>query len=265
VSIIKRLLALIIALGYQLFRRRAATTIVLTYHAVREHELDAFAAQMRDLRARARVSFADDTTPPNGRPTVAVTFDDALESVVDGALPVMAAQQVPATIFVPTGYMGRDARWMSVKRAENRPVGRVAPADRLKALDPSLVRLGSHTVSHARLASLEPLALEQELAGSRRALEDLTGSPVKMLSLPYGIYDGRVLESARAIGYHQVFANVPVKSSATVGVLRGRINVSPRDWPLEFRLKASGAYDWLTLAMPVKRALLRPFRQTERS
>jgi peptidoglycan/xylan/chitin deacetylase (PgdA/CDA1 family) len=264
VKTVKRLFALTIALVYRGLRPRSATPTVLTYHSVGAQELEAFTAQMRELRAHARVAFADDVAPPNGRPAVAVTFDDALETVFDGALPVMAAEQIPATIFVPTGYLGREARWLSVKGAENRPVGRVAAAARLKALDPGLVRLGSHTVSHPRLVSLDAIALDRELASSRQALEELTGAPVTMLSLPYGLYDARVLETARASGYDRVFANVPVGAAGSgTGVLRGRINVSPRDWPLEFRLKASGAYDWLVLAMPIKRVLLRPFRKSK--
>jgi hypothetical protein len=38
--------------------------------------------------------------------------------------------------------------------------------------------------------------------------------------------------------------------------LLGRISVAPRDWPLEFRMKSEGAYEWLALAVPVKRAVL---------
>jgi peptidoglycan/xylan/chitin deacetylase (PgdA/CDA1 family) len=259
----KRILALTISLAYALVRRHPRTTVVMTYHSVSEHELDAFESQMRTLRIRGRATFADDASPKSGPPSVAVTFDDALESVFDGALRIMAALQIPATVFVPTGYMGAEARWQSVRGAENRPAGRVAAAERLKAMDPRLVKLGSHTVSHPSLAALAVADLERELRASKRTLEDITGASVTMLSLPYGSYDARVIDTARANGYDWVFANVPVgRLEGASGILRGRINVSPRDWPLEFRLKASGAYDWMVLAMPLKRALLKPFRKS---
>lgn len=45
--------------------------------------------------------------PPAIR-TLAVTFDDAFASVIDRALPILSALEVPATVFVPTGFM--DAR-----------------------------------------------------------------------------------------------------------------------------------------------------------
>jgi hypothetical protein len=43
-------------------------------------------------------------------------------------------------------------------------------------------------------------------------------------------------------------------------LLLGRISVSPRDWPLEFRLKVRGAYNWMAVAVPVKRAILHLLR-----
>jgi peptidoglycan/xylan/chitin deacetylase (PgdA/CDA1 family) len=260
---VKRLAALAISLVYRLVRRPRQAPVVLTYHAVAEQDLQRFDEQMSTLRLHGRVTFADEALS-NGRPAVAVTFDDALESVFDGALQVMAAQQIPATVFVPTGYMGSEAQWRSVKGAENRPSGRVATAERLKALDRRLVRLGSHSVSHPPLASLSSIDLARELESSKQVLEELTRAPITMLSLPYGSYDARVLEAAQATGYDRVFANVPVsRQVGRASVLWGRINVSSRDWPVEFRLKVEGAYDWMVVAMPLKRALLKPFKKPE--
>jgi hypothetical protein len=55
---------------------------------------------------------------------------------------------------------------------------------------------------------------------------------------------------------------VPVlQGTGDDSLLVGRINVSPVDWPLEFRLKMQGAYQWLALAVPAKRALLNLVRR----
>ena len=54
-------------------------------------------------------------------------------------------------------------------------------------------------MSHPSLPSLDSIDLERELEASKRALEVLTGAPVTMLSLPYGSYDARVLDTARAL------------------------------------------------------------------
>src|SRR5258707_14946875 len=114
---------------------------------------------MRHLRRRATLVFADDERPLNGRPVVAVTFDDAVESVYEHALPVLARHRMPATIFAPTGYLGTAPRWIpSAARSGGR--ARVVSPALLAMLDARWVKIGSHTVtaphhadwsSHARI------------------------------------------------------------------------------------------------------------------
>jgi hypothetical protein len=99
--------------------------------------------------------------------------------------------------------------------------------------------------------------LTAELVDSRTTLEALTGMPVNLLALPYGCFTVAVIQTARLIGYTRVFANMPLLLAArTSPTLHGRVNVSPRDWRLEFHLKASGSYAWLAVAIRAKRMLL---------
>jgi peptidoglycan/xylan/chitin deacetylase (PgdA/CDA1 family) len=234
-----------------------SSVVVLTYHTVAPTDLDRFESQMRLLRAHATPVFVDDTQTPNGRPFVAITFDDAFQSVFDRALPILAKYDIPATIFVPTAYLGGQPGWTVTPGTANPPSGTIARATTLASVDRRLVKLGSHTVTHPRLAALATRQVENELMGSRQALEELTGDPVRLLALPYGSFSDEVLVSASRAGYHQVFANVPVTGHRPGARLVGRINVSPADSLLEFRLKAAGAYDWLAAAIPVKRAITR--------
>ena len=46
--------------------------------------------------------------------------------------------------------------------------------------------LGTHTCSHRPLATLPPEELTDEIAGSKRALERLTGTAIQSISYPYG-------------------------------------------------------------------------------
>lgn len=53
------------------------------------------------------------------------------------------------------------------------------------ARDPG-VEIGSHTVNHARISSLEPDAAMVELQGSRKRLNERLGLDVKLFAFPYG-------------------------------------------------------------------------------
>jgi peptidoglycan/xylan/chitin deacetylase (PgdA/CDA1 family) len=275
-SQIKRLLFLGVSLAYVVVRdtwratRRLvaaedppAPPVVLTYHALQGHEIARFEEQMRHLHHRATTVFADDEQRLNGRPVVAVTFDDAFQSVADHALPVLARHRIPATVFAPTGYLGTAPKWIP-PAARTSGGARVMSPDALASLDARWVKVGSHTVTHPHLAELPPHIVHSELATSKTHLERIQGTPVRMLSLPYGSCSSHVLEEARTAGYNRVFANVPVLGSRRdeAFILIGRINVTPQDWPLEFELKTRGAYDWLSVAIPAKRAVARLMRQT---
>lgn len=69
--------------------------------------------------------------------------------------------------------------------------------DELKSLDPRVVSIGSHTLTHPILTSLGPDELEAELAGSRALLEAELGRPVPDFCYPNGEVDATALDSAR--------------------------------------------------------------------
>ena len=192
-----------------------------------------------------------------------MTFDDGFSNVFDHAVPILAKHQIPATCFIPTGYIGGEAGWMAVRPPNGEPyrMESLASADRLASADPRLITIGSHTVTHPHLTTLDSPELDRELVESKGTLESIVRKDVTLLSFPYGSFTTKVVASAAAAGYAQVFANVPVRGdSASRPAVVGRIGVSPQDWPWEFRLKVLGAYEWLAFVIPVKRALLKRIR-----
>lgn len=269
----KRILTLVTSLAYfgmlavfrmvlvAIGRRPVRPPVVLTYHGVNLVDVPGFERQMKHLARRAEPIFPDVSPHTSARRAVAVTFDDGFQSVFDHALPILTKYRIPATVFVPTGCLGTEPEWIRANTDRRGAAGRVVSARTLQLLDNSRVRLGSHTVTHPRLSDLDRADVESELSRSRETLEALTNAPVKMLSLPYGSCTAGVVAAASRMGYQYVFANVPLRHKVmATSPLVGRIDVSPGDWPLEFCLKSSGAYGWLALAIPAKRAVLSVFR-----
>jgi len=64
--------------------------------------------------------------------------------------------------------------------------------DELMQLDPSLITIGSHSLSHPILPSIDDAALEREVAESRRVLERRLGRTVDLFCYPNGAQDERV-------------------------------------------------------------------------
>jgi peptidoglycan/xylan/chitin deacetylase (PgdA/CDA1 family) len=234
-------------------RSGAATSscgVVLYYHAVPQAQQGAFARQMQRLRRWAQF-WALEAPLPRASRWVGISFDDAYESVWENAVPELQQLAIPFTIFVPTGSLGRRPGWV---HSERHPFWqeKVMAAERIRELAalPS-VTLGSHTVSHPRLTRLSKAEAERELKDSKRALEDLTGRPVELLSFPHGDWNARLVDVARAAGYRRLFGIEPVRvEGTTLPPVVGRVAVEPSDTMLEFLLKLKGCYRWAARSHP---------------
>ena len=103
----------------------AMSDVIVSYHQIAEPELDPwgmrvsaarFSEHMRALRQVADPVPLIDllATPPGSQPRVAVTFDDGYFDNLSVALPILRRFDVPATVFVATGYIGKSHFWWDV-------------------------------------------------------------------------------------------------------------------------------------------------------
>ena len=231
--------------------------VVLYYHAVTRKQRRRFANQMENLIKFARPVPAYFKEPiPKGIHHVAVTFDDGFVSVIENAIPELVARQIPCTIFVPTGSLGKHPTWAN---DQGHPFYRenVISANQLKSLDCELISIGSHCVTHLNLLLLVEQEIRKELIESREMLELILRQDIKLLSFPHGAYNQRILDLARQAGYLRVFTISPdICFSSSEKYVIGRVNVDPDDWYMEFRLKSLGSYRWLPVAYRLKRKIL---------
>jgi peptidoglycan/xylan/chitin deacetylase (PgdA/CDA1 family) len=123
----------------------------------------------------------------------ALTFDDGFRSILEVA-DVVARYRVPATIFLVTDRMGGDNAWPGQPpHIAHAPL--LGWSD-LDDLEPLGFRVGAHGRTHARLDRCASAALEDEMRGSRDAIEDRTGRPCRLFAYPYGISNPRVRSAA---------------------------------------------------------------------
>jgi peptidoglycan/xylan/chitin deacetylase (PgdA/CDA1 family) len=242
-----------------------ARCVVLAYHSVPAKQRSLFVQQMEMLFKEVRIVHADiESLPEQGGHYVAITFDDGYDDIVENALPELSKRGMPSTVFIISELLGCKRNWEHRGGEDTSEVSLMSP-EQLQKLPSELVRIGSHTMNHAFLPRLEPGKLQEELTGSRLKLERLLNREVKTFALPYGAYNDTVLKSCREAGYERVFTGLPVFAFAQPGeFLTGRAVIGLTDWPIEFRLKAAGAYRWLPAAYALKRRVMSATRGKSR-
>ncbi len=258
VAVAKRKSKIAISLGFhlivlagRLLRRAAGSAprhrlIILYYHSVPAALRARFVRQLDVLAARATVVPADYLgAAVRGGHRVAITFDDALTSVLDNAIPELRARGMPATIFIPAGSLGRPPAWeMEDNSVDDGAI--VATADALGSVASEVVKLGAHTLTHPHLTRLRPEDARSEIAGCRMQIKTVLGTDTRNFAFPYGDHNAAVVELCREAGYDHVYTNIPKPVDLSSDeFVRGRVLVDPTDGPLEFYLKMSGAYAWM--------------------
>lgn len=257
ISLVYFVLVALIRSGSRLIGRSSdGRLVVLYYHGVPAKFQLNFKRQMDSLQRGAVVVPASHRGRlPAGKRYVAITFDDALESIIKNALPELASRSFHATVFVPVGWIGRRPCW-AVDGDALDPDDAVMSGEQLEQLNPSLVSLGAHTVTHRRLSQLDAESIWEEIEGSHSRLAELVGRDIRSFSFPYGDYNASCVAACEAAGYERVFSILPEEiDAAGAEILVGRTNVDPSDGPIEFFLKFNGGYAWAAQITPLTRKL----------
>ena len=133
----------------------ASRCIVLAYHSVSAGERSSFARQMDVLLRLAKPVPADlGVLPSDGAAYAAVTFDDGFQNIVDNALPELRQRQIPSTLFIVTESLGTNRAWEHRGGDDTRDE-QVMSAEQLSKIEPELVSIGSHTMTHSFLPSID--------------------------------------------------------------------------------------------------------------
>jgi peptidoglycan/xylan/chitin deacetylase (PgdA/CDA1 family) len=264
---LKRLLILVISVvvylgdrvGMLLMRagvvKRGSRLSVLYYHSVPSAERMQFARQMDDLlRYTAPMAWGKIVSVAEGRNYVAVTFDDGFANVVENALPELERRGIPCTIFAVSERLGKSADWKIMGNASHANE-EIMSAEQIVEVRSELVEIGSHSLTHPVLTTVDHGFAWNEIFESRVKLENLVGRKVRFFSFPYGAYNEDLIAICRAAGYEQVFTTLS-GITASNGFVVGRTPAKPTDWKWEFRLKLLGAYRWLGIASLVKKEML---------
>jgi peptidoglycan/xylan/chitin deacetylase (PgdA/CDA1 family) len=176
-------------------------------------------------RWRRVVSLEETLHAPARRRLVALTFDDGYQDNLTVALPLLEKFQLPMTLFVTAGFVGREGY---LSEAELREISRHP-----------LVTIGAHGLWHRHFNGLTPANARYELIESRRMLSGITGKPVELLAWPYGECNEELERLSAQCGYR---ASWSVWKGTNSAHSRWRVPLGRRDNLARFVIKSSGVY-----------------------
>ena len=178
-------------------------------------------------------SILDEPTDP-GTYRASITFDDAYVGTLREALPELVRRNLPATVFVPSGLVGKGGFWwdeLGISGWEGERLPLVKLAGRTEAIRawaaesgiqprsqaPSQVvgkeeeiltagalpgiTFGVHTVDHVNLAELSENNIAHQLGECRRWLDSRRLPLSQFVSYPYGLTSESVEAVARDAGF----------------------------------------------------------------
>jgi peptidoglycan/xylan/chitin deacetylase (PgdA/CDA1 family) len=167
------------------------------------------------------------SNPGNG---VALTFDDGCETDLITAAPILKEFGFQATFYITVGFLGKRG-FMSRQQA--------------RELAATGLEMGCHSMTHPYLTDLPESALEGEIVGAKKELEDIVGCPVNHFSCPGGRWDERVMLVARQAGYRSVATSqIGINMSDTDRFALRRVAVTRGVTAFEFQAMCAGAGLW---------------------
>jgi peptidoglycan/xylan/chitin deacetylase (PgdA/CDA1 family) len=154
-----------------------------------------FAAQMQGLANAGYHAITQDqmwaywkrgVPLPPGKPIV-VSFDNGYQSQYTNALPVLRR----------LGWVGNE----NIQLTGLPPSQGGLSESQVKGLVSAGWELDTQGVSHADLIALNATQLAEQVAGSRRTIQQRYGVPVNWFCYPSGHYDATVIAAVRSAGY----------------------------------------------------------------
>jgi peptidoglycan/xylan/chitin deacetylase (PgdA/CDA1 family) len=199
-----------------------------------------FAAQMSWLAAHRRVVGLDallEPDPSPGPPRVAITFDDGYRSVLEHGVPALREHGFPATIFVPTKWIGARNTWDAASDASHE----LMTAEELAELARTGFAIESHGHAHIDYARSDPGTVEADVRTSAECLAELLGRAPRYLAYPYGRATAAAAGEAARLGLRAAFGlDRPLGPFGSFAL--PRVPIVPADTRLLFALKTAGRY-----------------------
>lgn len=165
---------------------------------------------------------------------IAITFDDGYLDNFTSAFPILKKYLFYGTIYTITSYISnsRDRTYLNW--------------DEIREMKEYGIEIGSHTVTHPRLTSVDSVKVKEEVQQSKKEIEQKLEIPCESFCYPGGLLNSEIANQVREAGYSNATTVSPgANHSGQDPFLLKRTEISGEDSLFEFEKKISGAYDIL--------------------
>jgi peptidoglycan/xylan/chitin deacetylase (PgdA/CDA1 family) len=172
--------------------------------------------------------------------TVAITFDDGFEDVLDNAQPVLADLGFSATVFVATGVVGGNGSYDFAF-----PGASTMSWEQIRRLDTAgVLRFEPHSRTHPDLTRLDNADARSEIEESKAELEQRIDRETYAFCYPSGFVGPREGELVRQAGFRYGLTCEPgLNTASTDPQFIHRVHVDGTDSLRVFRAKVAGSHD----------------------
>ncbi|MGD9814194.1 MAG: polysaccharide deacetylase family protein [Hyphomonadaceae bacterium] len=135
-----------------------------------------------------------------GPKDLAVSFDDALTTVLTEADPILRAHNIPYTVFIVSEWSEQKLDWQKTA---------VLGWKQLEQMRANGVELGSHSATHRDFGEIDLERAIGEFEQSRRTIESRLGFAPDVFAIPFGQsanWNAAADTAARAAGYSTIYA-----------------------------------------------------------
>ena len=201
--------------------RKGSRAAVLLYHRINDYANDkltvgaeTFAAQLLAISQRYPTISSTQLVEhirqkaPLTPTTVLIHFDDAYRDVCGNGAPILSAVGVPATAFVNSGYVDTDRVFPHDLEKYPFYFENYRSSDLREWIERGF-EIGAHTVNHVDLGKCTLGEARHEIEACASQLQAITGTPVSLLSFPFGREANirkEVVELTKNAGYTALFS-----------------------------------------------------------
>ena len=242
-----------------------ARKIILIYHAIGNGPWaiseNTFKKQIQWLKENTQIVPLSDLLTSNDQKNkiqVALTFDDGYACLYDNVLPILSAENVTATVYVNTGWMGECAK---TRKPSNSDLGHYPGEtfltwDEVRSLNQLGWEIGSHGVEHSDLTLQNAGTIKQELIHSKLVIEQKLQKECAHFAYTFGNHSKKVRDAVIDAGYHYAVAGHHKTLKKTDNpIALPRLNIEINYSMDDFKNIIVGKWDFLGVIHRIKKYL----------